>query len=312
MADFEYLGSLELDLDGNVRVRAPQIAPAPRRAAKLIRVSARLAQRFEAGRVLLSYLLGDSMQPGILHNDTVVVSLTRRPRAGDVVLVKAERPDPIYGEIAGCVWRYHGGPGHAYLTKDNPRYRERRSVTEEKIRGVVTQVIPRESRDEHENHELMEQCRAMARSCGEDEPEEDLGYFLDRRVAGFRSAFRIPESELVAGRLPWGLFRAAAVENHPHVGIELGDILTVEPTIQSHVGLVVVKRNRRGKTIIGVLGREERDTRQPGEFYVDLPAKRVRVSERRGELPTWETVAVVRRIERRGVVVPLPSVSPLK
>jgi hypothetical protein len=266
-----------------------------------------MARRIASGDGLLAQILGDSMQPEILDNDTAVVSANRRPRSGDVVLVRADRTHPIYGDIAGSVWRYHGSIGRAYLTKDNRRYPDRRIVTAEEILGVVIRVVPREHRDENENWVQVQQTLSLHESV-KDQPPEDLGYYLDKKLALFRTVFRIQASELIGGRLPWGLFRSLAIDDHPQVGIEFGDSLTIEPTVESHVGLTVVKRNARGQTILGLLQREGLDSPRPGEFYLDLADRRVLLSQKRGRIPTWHTIAVIRRIERRGAVVALPSV----
>jgi SOS-response transcriptional repressor LexA len=303
MSDCEYLGTLEKGLDGTVHFRRPVISPAPQRAPRQVEVPPSVARQIELGQAFAVRVLGDSMQPGILDNDTAIVSI-RRPRTGDAVLVAAERPHYLYGEIAGSLCRYHDQRGRAFLTKDNANHRGQRAVRPEEILGVVTGVIPRPFRDESENHVRVQRAIAEFRDCKMGEPPEDLGFFPESNLDEFRAVFRIPDSELVGGRLPWGLFRASAIEDHPHAGIAIGDTLTVEPTLESHAGLLVVERNEERETIVGILQLEGRGTASTGEFYLDLANGRVAVT-RDGGFPIWNTIAVVRRVERRGVIIPL-------
>src|ERR1043166_1554551 len=101
MASCEYLGDLELDERGNVRIRPVAIAPLPEREYRPIAVPLSAAQRIEAGEAFVTPVVGDSMQPVILDNDALVVSTVRQPRNGDVVIVRAIRPDPTYGQVCG-------------------------------------------------------------------------------------------------------------------------------------------------------------------------------------------------------------------
>jgi len=297
MSNCEYLGSLELDGNGIVRVRRPQIQPPPRRAEQRVTVPASVARAIRQNRARLARVLGDSMQPGILDNDSVVISTIRWPRHGDVVAVRLTAPHPVYGNIEACLWRLQEKRGRAYLTKDNERYRDSPSVTASDILGVVTRVLPRERRDELENYERVQLDKALFREFKWGDPPPDLGFFRDAETAEFRSVVEIPPSELIAGRLPWGLFRATAIAGHPQVGITAGDTLTIEPTIQSHVGVIAIKRNDAGETIVGRLQLEGFGTRKVGEFFVDLADRRVMVT--RDTLPLWHTIGLVRHVESR-------------
>lgn len=223
-------------------------------------------QAISGGRGIIARVVGDSMQPGILHHDTIVV-LHRTPKSGDLVCVRTEPlPDPVYGKIEMCIGRYRDG----FLTKDNARYRTLKSkpVKEEDIVGVIVRIIPRECRDPFENDECIQQFRALERSLGI--APDDMGFFCDADRDLFSAVVSIPPSELIAGDLPWGYFRAIAHADQPHVDIRAGDTLTINPTRETCVGqLVVCKLENGGPTIIGGLKREGLGTKEPGEFYID-------------------------------------------
>jgi SOS-response transcriptional repressor LexA len=305
MSDCEYLGTLEQDPDGTVRIRRPHIPPAPARTKRPIQVPLSVERQIDRGSVYVTTVLGDSMEPAILDNDLVVVSTTRSPRHRDIVVIRANGPHPIYGPIDGYVWRYYARPGD--LGKDNPRYRDRhRPVAREEITGVVTRILPRAYRDEQENYLRIQQHRALSEACNIKDPP-DLGFYRERDLRELRTVFQIPDAELVDGRLPWGLFRATTITDHSHVGITTQDVLTVEATISSCTGQLVVKRNDKGETILGVLQRDGLRSRHPGEFFIETEERRVNVSRDDGHYPLYRAIAVVKRIQRRGVIVRLPQ-----
>ena len=304
MSDCEYLGTLERDPDGTVRIRRPHIPPAPARTKRPIQIPISVERQIDRGNVYVTTVIGDSMQPTILDNDVVVISTNRSPRHRNIVVIKANGPHPVYGPIDGYVWRYDARDRS--LGKDNPHYRNRQPVMREEIIGVVTRILPRTYRDEHENYLRMQQHRALSQACNLTDPP-DLGFYRERDLRELRAIFQIPDSELVRGRLPWGLFRATTIANHPHVGITTQDVLTVEPTIESCTGQLVVKRNEDGETILGVLQRDGLRSRHPGEFFIETEERRINVSRDDGRYPLYRAIAVIKRIQRRGVVIRLPQ-----
>jgi SOS-response transcriptional repressor LexA len=306
MSDCEYLGTLERDPDGTVRIRRPHIPPAPARTRRPIQIPLSVERQIDRGNVYVTTVIGDSMQPTILDNDVVVVSPSRSPRHRDIVVIRAHAPHPVYGPIDGYVWRYYACASERSLGKDNPHYRDRQPVLREEIVGVVTRILPRAYRDEHENYLRIQQHRALSQACKITDPP-DLGFYRERDLRELRAIFQIPESELVHGRLPWGFFRATAITDHPHVGITTQDILTVEPTIESCTGQLVVKRNDDGETILGVLQRDGLRSRHPGEFFIETAERRINVSRDDGRYPLYRAIAVIKRIQRRGVVIRLPQ-----
>lgn len=192
------------------------------------------------------------------------------------------------------------------LGKDNPYYRNRQPAIREEIMGVVTRILQRTYRDEQENYLRIQQHRALSEACNITDPP-DLGFYRERDLNELRAIFQIPAGELVHGRLPWGLFRATTITDHPHVGITTHDVLTVEPTISSCTGQLVVKRNNEGETILGVLQRDGLRSRHPGEFFIETDERRVNVSRDDGHYPLYRAIAVIKRIQRRGVVIGLPQ-----
>lgn len=304
MSNCEYVGTLEQLPDGTVRIRRPHIPPAPLRTKRPIPIPVSVDRQVARGTAYVTTVIGDSMQPTILDNDAVVISTIRGPRHRDIVAVKAEKPHPIYGAIDGYLWRYD--THHGCLRKDNPHYREPQPVTRDEIIGVITHILPRTYRDEQENYLRLQQHRALSQACNITDPP-DLGFYRDRDLHELRTIFTIPNAELLDGRLPWGAFRASTITEHSHVGITTSDILTVDPTIESHVGLLVVERAEDGETLLGVLQRDGLRSRHPGEFYIETAERRVNVSRDDGRYPLYRTIAVIERIQRRGVVIPLPQ-----
>lgn len=306
MSNCEYLGTLERDPDGTVRIRRPHIPPAPARTKRPIEIPFSVERQIDRGNVYVTTVIGDSMQPTILDNDVVVVSTNRSPRHRDIVVIRASGPHPVYGPIDGYVWRYYSRAGDRSLGKDNPHYRDRQLVKPEEIIGVVTRILPRAYRDEQENYLRIQQHRALSQACNLTDPP-DLGFYRERDLSELRGIFQIPAAELVHGRLPWGLFRATTIADHSHVGITTQDVLTVEPTIESCTGQLVVKRNDDGETILGVLQRDGLRSRHPGEFFIETAERRVNVSRDNGRYPLYGAIAVIKRIQRRGVVIRLPQ-----
>ena len=299
MAGCEYLGDLELDEAGNVRIRPVAIAPLPEREYRPVAVPLSVAQRIDAGEAFVTPVVGDSMQPVILDNDTLVVSTVREPRKGDIVIVRATHPDPTYGELCGYVWRFHSRRSGTFITKDNPKYgREPRPVRQEEILGVVMRVVHRQFRDPHENHLAVQRIIALHRSCKWGRPPAGLGFCSNARLAELRTVLQIPDSELIAGRLPWGLFRASTIADHPHAHIKAGDTLTVEVTSESRVGLAVIVRNKVGDTLIGTMERDGLGSATPGEFFLNVGDRRVALTRKLGRVHLWWSVAVIRRVQR--------------
>src|ERR1043165_3326315 len=218
MSKCEYVGTLERDPDGTVRIRRPHIPPAPARVKRPIQIPWSVERQLARGNALVPSVIGDSMEPTILDNDTIVVSTTRAPRHRDLVVVRAEKPHPVLGPINGYIWRYYIDGGGACLAKDNPRYSERKPVTREQILGVITRVLPRAYRDEQENYLRIQQHRAFLESFNEPVPA-DLGFYRERHLGELRAVFTIPAAELIDGRLPWGAFRATVLTDQQHVGI---------------------------------------------------------------------------------------------
>jgi len=299
MARVELLGTLEMGADGIVHVRRPDIPPLPPRPEQPIKVPTSVARAIRANRARVFAIVGDSMQPGILHGDSSVVSMTRSPRNADVVVVRSTSPHRIFGAVSGYVWRYHHDHGHRYLTKDNPRYSERRSVSPQDILGVVTRVLPSQFRDEFENYETVQCERELYRAMKWGQPPADFGFYRAARVAELNSVIDIPREEMLDDRLPWGMFRGIAKADHPHLEIVAGDILTIEANSESHVGVTVIERHDSGETIVGVLQREGLGTSAPGEFYVDRLDRRVLRTRRCGDVPLWSTIGLVRQVAHR-------------
>jgi hypothetical protein len=241
------------------------------------------------------------MQPTILDNDMAIYSTTREPRSGDIVIVAPNGPHPYFDVVSGYVWRYHKERSRRYLTKDNPKHvKHSLPVVREQIIGVVTRVIHREFREPAENHANVQQHVTLFRECKRGKPPADLGFYLDAKLAQLRSVFSIPDSELIAGWLPWGLFRAAARVDHLHMGITARDTLTIAATPETHVGLIVVVCNDDGENLIGLEQRERLSDPTPGEFYIDVGDRRVVLTQDGGRLPLWSSIGVIRRIDRRG------------
>jgi signal peptidase I len=303
MSDCEYLGTLERDLDGTVRIRRPHIPPAPARVRRPLLIPSSVERQVVRGIAHVTTVIGDSMQPTILDNDAVVVSTIRAPRHRDIVVMKANGPHPVYGPIDGYVWRYYARAGDTCLGKDNPHYRERQPVKPEEIIGVITRILPRAYRDEQENYLRIQQHRALSQACNVTDPP-DLGFYRGCDLRELRAIFEIPQAELIDGRLPWGLFRATPWIDHPQAGFTTENVLTLQPTIESHVGQLVVKRNDEGETIIGTLQRDGLRSRHPGKFYVEAAEGRIDVTREDG-YPLFRTIAVIEHIQRRGVVIPL-------
>jgi signal peptidase I len=299
MSDCEYLGSVELDARGRAYIRPPQIPPPPPRAERPITLPGSVQRQVNGREVSVAPVIGTSMEPSILDSDWIVVSESRRPRHGDIVLVTAKSPDPLYGEIAGAVWRYHYRARQGYLRKDNPRYRGERTVVPREILGVVTRVLHRQYRDELENYHRVQTDIILYRECNWGAPPPDLGFHRERNVTAVRAIVSIPTAELLNGRLPVGLFRGIATANHPHLKICTGDALVIELTRSSHVGAIVIERNDAGETIVGVLQREDLELPRPGEFFIDLADRRVLITRRQGRDHLWYPIGIVRDIERR-------------
>lgn len=292
----KYLGSIVVAPDGSLRLERPRVTPPPAPLADdPIKVPRSVSRAIAGGRGFLARILGDSMQSGILDNDVGVV-VRRAPKDGDVVVVRANEPHPVYGSITACVWRYHKNCRDAFLTKDNTVYRTQRSVTADEIMGVVATVLPRERRNKLENYARIQEFHAIDRALGRC-PSADLGFYTQAKCKAFSAIVTIPESELVGKRLPWGLFRGIAKADHQHVGINAGDILTIDATPDTHVGQLVIDQHEDSTIMIGVLQRERLHEQRPGEFYIDVGNRRVHVSEDNGRMPLGRTLGVIEHHE---------------
>lgn len=293
----KYLGAIVVDPDGSLRLERPSITPPPAPPVDHpIKVPRSVSRAIAGGRGFLARILGDSMQPGILDYDVGVV-VHRAPKDEEVVIVRTDEPHPVYGTITACVWRYHKNHRDAFLTKDNTTYRSQRPVTAEEIIGVVTSALPRERRNELENYARIQEFLAIDRALGR-RPSTDLGFYTDAKRNAFSAVVTIPDSELVGNRLPWGHFRAIATTDHPHVGIHVGDILTIDATPDTHVGQLVIDQHEDNTITIGMLQRERLHEQRPGEFYIDVSDQRVYVSEQNGRMPTGHTLGVIEHHER--------------
>jgi len=303
MNDWEYVGIPERDPDGTVRIRRPHIPPAPVRIERPVPIPWSVERQLARGRAYVAGVIGDSMQPTILDNDTIVVSTIRAPRHRDIVVVKG--PHPVCGAIKGYVWRYYVDGDRIWLGKDNPRYSEPKSVAREEILGIITRVLPRTYRNEQENYVRIQQDRALLESLSAPVPP-DLGFYRPRFLCELRTIFSIPDPELLDGRLPWGAFRARVLTNQEHVGITTKDTLTVDPAMESKVGRLVVECADDGAIILGILQRDGLGSGRPGKFFIETAERRVDITRKDG-YPLYRTIAVIARIERHGVVVPPPQ-----
>lgn len=297
MTRVRYLGAIIVGPDGSPRLERPRITPPPTPPVDHpITVPRAVSRAIAGGRGFLARILGDSMQPTILDNDVGIV-VRRAPNDGEIVVVRTEIPDPVYGAITACVWRYHQQYGQAFLAKDNTTYRARRPVTAAEILGVVASVLPRERRNELENYARIQEFLAIDRALGRS-PSADLGFYRQAKRDSFSAIVSIPTSELVGNQLPWGYFRGIATTDHHHVGIHAGDILTIDATPDTHVDQLVINRHEDGTTTIGVLQRERLHEQRPGEFYINVGNQRIYVSEENGRLPTGRTLGVIEHHER--------------
>ena len=299
MANCEFLGDLELDEAGNVRIRPVAIAPLPEREYRPVPVPISVAKRIDLGEAFVTPVVGDSMQPVILDNDTLVDSTVRETRNRDIVIVRANGSDPTYGQVCGYVWRFQSRRSGMFVIKDNPKYgREPRPVRREDIVGMVMRVVHRQFRDRHENHVAVQKIIGLHRSCKWGRPPSDLGFYRDTKLVELRDALRVSDTELVDGRLPWGLLRASSIADHRHAGIKAGDILTVEIAAETHVGLALIVRNEAGETLVGTMERDGLNTPEPGEFYLNVGDRRVALTRKRGSIHLWRSLAVIRRVQR--------------
>jgi hypothetical protein len=286
------LSTLHMGHDGNVEIRPVTIPPPPPRAARRVEVPPRLRRQIEAKLVRLISVMGDSMQPAVLHNDMLVVSLRRWPRDGEMVLVKASEPHRVWPGTRGILWRYHIKRGYAYLTKDNPKYPGRIAVTPHEIIGVATRLVPRTARDEQENYYPVQRELALCRGLKRRRPASDFGFYSQATAAAFRTIVDIPPSELIGDRLPWGLFRGVAREDHPHLRVSIGDRLTIKPTGEMREGAITIVRHRSGKTVVGTLQPLAHGRWPRPEFYIDLVDRQITLTR------SWTTMGLLQHVER--------------
>lgn len=94
----------------------------------------------------------------------------------------------------------------------------------------------------------------------------------------------------------WGSIRRRRPRPCSHVGIHPGDILTIDPTPDTHVGQLVIDQHKGGTITIGTLQRERRHD-QSGEFYLSIGHRRIIVTEHNG-LPIGKTLGVIEHHER--------------
>lgn len=300
MASCDFLGHLEFDETGKARIRPMVVSARPAREHRPVAVPISVAQSVQAGETLIASAIGEGMEPLILDNDTLVVSRVSEPHDGDIVLVHAAQTDAVVGERGASVWRFHHRGTGPFLTRANPDDRASRSVCRKDILGVVVRIIHREFRDPDENHVGIQKTIAIHRACKWETPPADLGFHSDAKLAELRTALQIPESELLGGRLPWGLFRGRAVGEHRHLGIQALDTLSVEVTREGRAGLVVIVRNKAGDTLMGTMEREGLKTPHPGGFYINQGSRRIALTRNGGRVRLWWCIAVVRSVHRHG------------
>lgn len=255
-----------------------------------IEVPDRVWRAIAGGRGFMARVLGDSMQPGILDNDTAVV-LHRAPESGDVVCVRRDFFVPVYGKVERSIWRYRDG----LLSKDNAGFKDLppKPVALDEIEGVVMRVMPRTARNLYEGHARIQQLRAIERSLGIPS-SPDMGFYRDARRDELAAVVTIPATELIAGRLPWGCFRGIAKAAYPHARIRAGDILTIDPSaLFSQVGQLVIDRLEDGQVAIGLLRRRGLGSRAPGDFYVNPVEGRIFLTRDHGRLPVSRHLGVI-------------------
>jgi hypothetical protein len=244
--------------------------------------------------VLSGRVVGDSMCPTLLDNDLVmaVIGLTALPL--DIVFFPFEA-NPALPGVTMSVARYNLQQGRAFLTKDHPRYAKYKPEVEpEEILGVIVEILPRSSRSPSENHFNVQSLRAMFRSLRQKCPP-GLGWLSAGTMEKLTYALEVPTSEWLDGRLPSGYFRAFARTPQPHVGIGVRDLLTINPTIQSRVGDLVLQTNDQGESVFGVLRRDRLTDPEPGPFWLGSTDAD---SDVRFEAKDLRQLATIARVDR--------------
>ena len=270
-----FVGSL-VETRKGVVIRRPKVPKPPKERVFNPTLPTRVIAMIDRGELGIAEVYGDSMQPGILDGD-ILIHDSRAPRDGDVVCVRAKSDG--YQMVA----RVHGD----MILKDNPRFAEWSApLADYEIEGVVRQRYFRQWRHKGENWKAIHNSRAALESIAKlphggvgDDPKEalkDLGFYSDGKLEILRGVLDIPASELLRGRLPWGVFRAQAKHDYPHMGIERGAWLTLGPTGMVKVGDSVVASDGNGTCAVGVLHNEPIGPDQSGRmeyrwWYGSLP-----------------------------------------
>jgi len=290
MADFEYLGTFTRAANCEFVRRAEAVPPRPEATETQIAVPLRYSGREE---IMAASVVGDSMAPTILDNDLLIVDSGLLPSPHDIVVVPFKGRRHLPG-VHLLVARYNLGVRGPFLTKDNADYSSFEvRITERGILAVVLEIIPRLSRNPHENHFNVHRARAMHRDLGRKIPP-DVGLLSTRFAEKLASALDIPDGEFLGDRLPWGCFRAFAKVSQPHVGIGVRDVLTINPTIQSRTGDLVIRTNDQGESGFGLLQRDKKAGSEPGKFCIGStdPGSDVRFEEE-----DWYQVGTVVRVD---------------
>lgn len=300
----EYVGHVEWH-DGRAVVRPVTIPPIDDTSADTASsvprelLTVRSLHLIEAGNAGIRSVIGDSMEPTILHGDWIVIE-ERRPRPGDVVAVAFENdifPSRVYR------YEHDHRTGAEWIAKDNARYsRELLDRSRSTIEGVVIEIIPRLTRDPHENHQANTLRRAEAEFLGRSADDIASIGWIPAAAARWAEVLEILPSEFVDGRLPLGLFRGRSRVSAPHVHIHEGDVLTVQQRLDTCVGDMVAKRHKAtGEIAIGVLDREglELGRGRAGDWLLRSSSNDLVLRLGSGDdVLDWQTIGLVRAITR--------------
>jgi hypothetical protein len=229
----EYVGSFNIP------------APPKERKRRLL-LPASLIEREASGERLINLTVGDSMQPTILDNDILVIDPHRAPAVNDIVVVADGDDRRMVARLAD----------RRMLVKDNRRFAHwSKPLGAYALVGVMTARLHRQYRRKAENWRAIHNTLATLGSDSKVK-RDDVGYLRSEMLDRLRGALDIPKSELVAGRLPVGLFRARTKEDHPHLGISRGEWLTLNPTREAKRNDIVYSVNNDGALVAGVLRRD--------------------------------------------------------
>lgn len=269
MSNCEYVGRLVKRDDGRVVIEKPRIPPRPDdpRRKRKIWVPESIDTIVDRKDAILTYTVGNSMQPTILDGDTLVIDKSKPATDGSVVAVRFPGQSFPKSGLDTMIARCRSIAGSLMLVKDNvhdyPQFQE--PVERVEFLGEVVGILPREFRDVGENHDRIQRDLASLRSFGDSNPARLVtGVYGERTTRLLELALRIPRHELDAeGRLPWGMFRAFSREDHPLLGIRAGGLLIVKPTPESCAGDLIFQDDGRGGLQLGRLQTDRR-----GSFWL--------------------------------------------